>query len=124
MTDCTRISVDDAQALLASKSPVMLLDMRDAQSYCQGHDPRAIHLSELSIRTLIRSTPKDVHMIVYCYQGHASQERAQLLADFGFTRCYSLDGGYEAWKNRRSHTDHFVRTRTSAAIAQPQGVHS
>lgn len=123
MTHYTRISVDDAQVLLTSKSPVMLLDMRDAHAYCQGHDPRAIHLSELSIRSLIRSTPKDVHLIVCCYKGHASQERAQLLADFGFSHCYSLDGGYEAWKNRRSHADHFIRTRT-AAVARPLGDHA
>ena len=25
---------------------------------------------------------------------------AQLFSDFGFINCYSLDGGYEAWKDR------------------------
>ncbi|HEX8545086.1 MAG TPA: thiosulfate sulfurtransferase GlpE [Pseudomonas sp.] len=117
MTDYVRISVDKARTLLASKAPVMLLDMRDARAYCQGHDPRAIHLSDLNIRTLIRSTPKDVHMIICCDQGQASQERAQLLADFGFTHCYSVDGGYQAWQARRTHSEHFSRARI-AAVAQ------
>ena len=47
MSDYQRISVEQAQRLLATEN-TMLLDMRDARAYCQGHDPRATRLSELN----------------------------------------------------------------------------
>ena len=104
MSDYQRISVEQAQRLLATEN-TMLLDMRDARAYCQGHAPRAPRLSELNLRTLLKSTPNHVHLIICCEHGHASRDMAQLFSDFGFINCYSLDGGYEAWKARpqRAH---------------------
>ena len=104
MSDYQRISVEQAPRLLATEN-TMLLDMRDARAYCQGHDPRATRLSELNLRTLLKSTPNHVHLIICCEHGHASRDMAQLFSDFGFINCYSLDGGYEAWKARpqRAH---------------------
>ncbi|MBK3866810.1 thiosulfate sulfurtransferase GlpE [Pseudomonas stutzeri] len=115
MSDYQRISVEQAQRLLATEN-AMLLDMRDAPAYCQGHDPRATRLSELNLRTLLKSTPNHVHLIICCERGHASRDMAQLFSDFGFINCYSLDGGYEAWKarpqqarpNQRAHTAHYA----------------
>ena len=57
MSDYQRISVEQAQRLLATEN-TMLLDMRYTRAYCQGHDPRATRLSELNLRTLLKSTPK------------------------------------------------------------------
>jgi thiosulfate sulfurtransferase len=95
-----RITVEEAQILLAGQDNVMLLDMRDAQAYCQGHDPRAIHLGDSTLRGLLKNLPRDMQLIISCYHGNASQKMSSLFADFGFTACYSLDGGYEAWKSR------------------------
>ncbi|PMR73764.1 thiosulfate sulfurtransferase GlpE [Billgrantia endophytica] len=102
MNDVKRISVEDAEALLDRKENVMLLDMRDAQAYCQGHDPRAIHLSDFILRSLLKYTPRHVHVIINCHQGDASQDMVRQFSDCGFSNCYSLDGGYQAWKNRDS----------------------
>lgn len=94
------IGVEQAEALLTGRDNVMFLDLRDARAYCQGHDPRAIHLSDLNLRTLLKITPKQVHLLFCGDQAHSSQKMARLFADFGFTHCYSLDGGYEAWLAR------------------------
>ena len=75
MSDYQRISVEQAQRLLATEN-TMLLDMRDARAYCQGHDPRATRLSELNLRTLLKSTPNHVHLIICCEHGHASRDMA------------------------------------------------
>lgn len=99
MSDYPRISVEQAEALLMTEN-AMLLDMRDARTYCQGHDPCATHLSELNLRTLLKSTPRQVCLIICCHRGHASRDMARLFNDFGFEHCYSLEGGYEAWKAR------------------------
>ncbi len=114
MSDYQRIGVEQAERLLASEN-AMLLDMRDARTYCQGHDPHATRLSELNLHTLLKSTPPHVHLIICCDRGHASRDMAQLFSDFGFVNCYSLDGGYEAWKARPLHP----RQSPNARSAQP-----
>ncbi|TBU98798.1 thiosulfate sulfurtransferase GlpE [Stutzerimonas kirkiae] len=98
MSDFTHLSVEQAEDLLNRQDNVMLLDIRAARDYSQGHDPRAIHLSDLTLGTLLKHTPKQTHLIVCCYQGKASQDMARLFSDFGFSHSYSLDGGYEAWR--------------------------
>lgn len=100
MSDCKRISIEQAEALLAGENPVMLLDMREARAYCQGHDPRAIPLTPQTLRGLLLHTPHQVHVIILCADGSASPARAELFADFGFEHCYSLAGGYAAWQAR------------------------
>ncbi|GAB3386618.1 thiosulfate sulfurtransferase GlpE [Azotobacter armeniacus] len=100
MTPFARINIEQAEALLASQDNVMLLDTRDARAYCQGHDARAIHLSDLNLRTLLKVTPKQVHLIFSCADGDSSQDMARLFGEFGFINCYSLEGGYAAWKAR------------------------
>lgn len=114
MSDFKHISVEQAEALLARQTNVMLLDMRDARAYCQGHDPRAIPLNDLTLRTLLKNTPQHVRLIVCCHDGNASQDMAQLFADFGFEHCYSLDGGYRAWQARPSRPAQASRRRIAA----------
>lgn len=115
MSDFTRISVEQAETLLARQENIMLLDMRDARAYCQGHDPRAIHLNDLTLRTLLKCTPKQMHLIIGCYHGNSSQDMARLFSDFGFSNCYSLDGGYEAWLARQPRPTRATKPRPLAA---------
>jgi len=112
-----RIDVEQLQNLLDGKEHAMLLDMRDARAYCQGHDPRAIHLSDLTLRSLLRSTPRQLNIVIYCADGKASREMVRLFADFGFERCVSLDGGYAAWQSRRTRTERFSSVRVAQALA-------
>jgi len=100
MIPFARIGVEQAEVLLAGQESVMLLDIRNARAYCQGHDPRAIQLSELNLRTLLNVTPKQVHLLFCCDDGTSSPDMACLFAEFGFINCYSLEGGYAAWKAR------------------------
>tara|TARA_R110000868_G_scaffold4278_5_gene27120 strand:+ start:44670 stop:45491 length:822 start_codon:yes stop_codon:yes gene_type:complete len=96
MTQWQTLSVTEAEAMLYD-GPMLLLDMRDFRSYLSGHHPAALHLNDSNLRALIKHTARSVPVLIYCYHGHASQDMAQLFSDFGFTSCYSLDGGYEAW---------------------------
>lgn len=102
MSDFKYISATQAAELLDTERSVMLLDMRDHRAWCQGHDPHAIPLSDLTIGGLLRHTPRHVHMIFLCADGEQSPEMADLFSDFGFQNCYSLEGGYTAWRNRQT----------------------
>lgn len=118
MTPFAHIAIEQAEALLTGQDSVMLLDTRDARAYCQGHDPRAIHLSDLNLRTLLKVTPKQVHLIFCCADGASSPDMAGLFAEFGFINCYSLEGGYAAWKARPQHAAkaRAIRARHAAAL--------
>lgn len=93
------LSVAEAKAFLR-RSDVRVFDVRDAESFARAHIEGALHVSGASLSGVISETPKDVPVLIYCYHGHASREYAQVFCDFGFSEVHSLDGGYEAWRNR------------------------
>lgn len=92
----TIVSIAEAELMLENEE-LLLLDMRDYRAYLENHHPRALHLNDQNLRALLKHTDRSVPVLIYCYHGHRSQDMAQLFSDFGFTSCYSLDGGYEAW---------------------------
>lgn len=91
------ISVEDSRQKLAA-GEAHFVDIRDVDSYSQGHVENATRLDNLSIPMFLRDTPKDKPIIVYCYRGIASQQVAQFLLGQGFEEVYSMDGGFEAWR--------------------------
>lgn len=115
MSDFKRISAEQAERLLAQEETVMLLDVREARAYCQGHDPRAIHLSDTTLRSLVKYTPRKVHMLICGDEGQGSQEMAQFFSDYGFVNSYSIDGGYEAWMASRQRMAGAQRAAMSLA---------
>jgi thiosulfate sulfurtransferase len=76
----------------------VIVDIRDINSFNQGHIKDAIHLSNESLADFLRTTDPDVATVVCCYHGHSSQQAAQYLVSQDFTDVYSLDGGFSAWQ--------------------------
>lgn len=77
---------------------VVLVDIRDPQSYASAHIEDAIHLSNDNVQRFMDETPLTTAVIVCCYHGNSSQQAAQFLVQQGYTEVYSLDGGFEAWR--------------------------
>lgn len=98
-TPFQRIDVRRAEALLSRGDP-LVLDARDAGSFAASRIDGAQPVSSANIGAVIGVTAKTRPILVYCFHGNASREYAQTFSDFGFTEVYSLDGGYEAWRNR------------------------
>lgn len=92
------IGVTEAGTIVA-EGKALLLDVRDAASYQAGHVEGARNITFSGLSDIIGGTPKSQPVLIYCYHGHASQEYAQTLSDFGFINTFSLDGGYEAWRS-------------------------
>lgn len=102
-TNFKRISVDEAQQLIAEQAAqVQIVDIRDDESYENGHIESAFHLHNSNLQEFISSADPEQPLLVYCYHGHMSQGAAAFLAEQGFGETYSLDGGYEAWSERES----------------------
>lgn len=92
-----RLSIADAVPRI-NAGELLLLDIRDGQSFASGHIPGARHLTQTNAPVFIESTGKDAAILVCCYHGNSSQSAAQFLVDAGFEEVYSLDGGFELWK--------------------------
>ena len=90
------ISAAQAEQMIDDTN-MLVLDMRDIRFYLEDHHPKALHLNDGNLPTLLKHTAKHVPILIYCYHGNASQDMAQLFVDFGFAEVYSMDGGYEAW---------------------------
>lgn len=98
MTEFKRISIQQANDLI-TRNDATLADIRDQNSYHNGHIEGAVHLDNTSVEQFITETARDKPLIVYCYHGNSSQNAAQFLSEQGFAEVYSMDGGFEMWRS-------------------------
>ncbi len=97
MDQFEHLNVAQLQAL-QQETVVQIVDIRDQQSFAQGHIPDAFHLTNESLVELMNEVAFETPLIVVCYHGISSQGAAQYLFNQGYEQVYSLDGGYEAWQ--------------------------
>lgn len=90
-----RINVIQAQQLCANGA--VMVDIRDPESFANGHPVGAIHLDNQSLAEFIAQADLDAPTIVTCYHGHSSQSAAAYLHSQDFSELYSMDGGFEEW---------------------------
>ena len=92
------INKKDATNLI-NQEECVIVDIRDSKSFNDGHIDSAINLQSDNIDNFVTSTNKKMNIIVCCYHGNSSKSAAKYLVDEGFINVFSLDGGYELWKN-------------------------
>jgi len=90
------ISVSDA-AKLIENGEVQIVDIRDPQSFAQGHIAGAVRLDNNNVAQYLQQADKQKPVIVCCYHGNASQAAADFFTGQGFSEAYSLKGGMSEW---------------------------
>lgn len=90
------ITAEQAMTLMASEA-ITILDMRDFRSYRAGHLEGAIMLHDGLEQSLLDEGDFERPLLLYCYRGVKSREKAEALARLGFEHIYTLDGGYTGW---------------------------
>ena len=103
-TPFQRIGVREAKDLI-QRDDVLVLDVRDAETFGKAHIKGARNVSITNLTAVIEGTARSMPILIYCYHGYASREYAQIFSDFGFSQVFSLDGGYEAWTKRPRASD-------------------
>ena len=93
-----QINPEEAQKLIQSK-PVTIVDIRDPAAYEAAHIEGAVPVGDQNIDEFLAKASKDKPLICYCYHGFSSQNAAQFFSENGFADVYSIDGGFEEWKN-------------------------
>ena len=92
-----QLSLQEAEELI-NNDGIVIADVRDVDSYNEGHISNAIHLSMPMLQDFCESADKNQSILLYCYHGITSQSVAQHLIEQGFTQVFSLVGGFETWK--------------------------
>ena len=91
----------DAFASRITNQDVVLLDVRTAEEYNDGHIQNAINIDVKQdgfIEEAKSTLPTDKTIAVYCRSGKRSAKAAGVLAKEGF-KIVNLEGGIMAWKN-------------------------
>lgn len=93
-----QISQDEAKLMMKDDDGHVIVDVRRADEYAQGHIPGAILIPNEEIGTEPPEELPDKNQIilVYCRTGRRSKEASQKLADMGYVNVYEF-GGIEDW---------------------------
>ena len=87
---------------LRERGEAVIVDVREAAEWEQGHIPGALHLSksylEQDVEGAIADRSKPV--VLYCAGGIRSLFAAQTLAGMGYTDVASMAGGFQRWKTQ------------------------
>ena len=94
-----QISMDEAVTMMAEETGYIILDVRRADEFAEGHIPGAINVANESIgRDEIPELPdKNQLIMVYCRSGRRSKEAAEKLVKLGYTNIVEF-GGILDWK--------------------------
>lgn len=91
----TQINQTKAQKMMDEADDYIILDVRTAEEYADGHIPDAVNIPNESIgeEDNISQLPnKDQLIFVYCRSGRRSKEASKKLAALGYTNVYEFGG--------------------------------
>jgi molybdopterin/thiamine biosynthesis adenylyltransferase/rhodanese-related sulfurtransferase len=97
-SEIREVSVEEARALAGAGAVV--LDVREADEWSQGHLPGAVFIPRgfLELRVEEKVPDKSREVVVYCAGGTRSALGAKTLEQLGYTRVASMAGGFTRWK--------------------------
>ena len=93
------ISMSEAEDMMKNEKDYIILDVRTAEEYKEGHIPNAINVANETIgEDEIAELPdKDQLIMVYCRSGRRSNLAARKLVKLGYTNIVEI-GGIIDWK--------------------------
>ena len=93
-----QINMDEAITMMAEETGYIILDVRTAEEYAQGHIPGAINIPNETIGTgeIPELPDKDQLILVYCRSGNRSKQASEKLVKLGYTNIAEF-GGINDW---------------------------
>ena len=90
----TSITMEDAKEIFQEKGDYLIVDVRRADEFAEGHIPGAINIANEDI---VSSEPaelpdKDQVIYVYCRSGNRSKQASEKLAAMGYTNIVEFGG--------------------------------
>ena len=97
---CANVSNIGQQELLAADtSHLIIVDVRTAEEFQQGHVPNAINvpLSEIIDNPDILISAKSKAIVLYCRSGYRAGKAAEALHKSGYLNLSHLEGDMQGW---------------------------
>lgn len=90
----TSISMEEAKEIFATPGNYIILDVRRADEFAEGHIPGAINVANEDIGVEQPSELPDLDQVifVYCRSGRRSKEASAKLAALGYTNIFEFGG--------------------------------
>src|SRR6476620_7520439 len=97
--------VEGARKLM--QSGAALIDVREDNEWEAGHAAGARHMGRGIIeRDIVQTYPdKNTELILYCGGGFRSALAADMLQRMGYSKVFSMAGGWKAWKDSAAPTE-------------------
>ena len=94
VAEYTSITMEDAKQIFQEKGDDLIVDVRRADEFAEGHIPGAINIANEDI---VSSEPaelpdKDQVIYVYCRSGNRSKQASAKLAAMGYTNIVEFGG--------------------------------
>ena len=95
------ISLEEIKRRLDTKTPMVLVDVREKEEFRAGYVPGAISIPRgfLEMQIEGKITDKNAPVVLYCAGGTRSALAAKTLQDLGYTRVESANPGFVRWKD-------------------------
>lgn len=93
-------SVDLEQAKTLKDEGATLIDVREPDEWAEGYAYGALLISRGDIAERIGSAvpDKNAAIVTYCRSGKRAAMAAETLAELGYTKVVSMQGGYSDWE--------------------------
>ena len=79
----------------------LLLDVREADEFANGHIPGAIHISRGLLEFKLSNDPilsaRDLKIVLYCKNSGRAALASKSLHEVGYINIQSIAGGFDAW---------------------------
>ena len=95
------VSLEEIKHRLETKTPMVLVDVREKDEWRAGYIPGAVHVARgfLEIQIEQRVPDKNAPVVLYCAGGTRSALAAKSLAELGYTNVESATLGFVRWKD-------------------------
>jgi rhodanese-related sulfurtransferase len=92
------VTLEQARERLRQNPRALLVDVREAHEWIDGHAAEAIHLGKGIFERDLEKTAPDAgtELILYCGGGYRSALAADAAQRMGYKNVFSLIGGYKA----------------------------
>ena len=89
-----QITMSEAKKLMQTEKNYIILDVRRADEFAEGHIPGAINVANEDIGTqeITKLPDKSQLILVYCRSGRRSKEASEKLVKLGYTNIVEFGG--------------------------------
>jgi hydroxyacylglutathione hydrolase len=102
---CTTVAEIEPEAARAAPDKPVILDVRRASEFVQGHIPGAVNIAHTRLAENLHRLPRNRPLIVNCRSGGRSARAVAFLCRAGYD-AVNLGGGFLAWEQSGAPVEH------------------